>query len=619
MICFRRDGWVGFLKRVVGMICFGAAFSVVFPGNTVGQTNRTAIPAQINRNIESIKPASVQIDPKIHSAEQGEVVEFSCQASGFDIVGWNWSVGNLRGSDSVFRVNTKALQPGSYIVILTVVDSQKQTMKTRAQLIVNEQTSFEVQIDPKIQSVEQGEVVEFLCRLSGAEIVGWNWTVGDQRGNDPEFRVNTELMQPDNYTVSLTVADSRQQTRKATARLVVKAREISSPEVFLAADPNPGKVNEKINFHLSINTWPEGAYCRLDFGDETMELQPVNEEERNVAHTYRKAGNYMVKAEIRSETDRIISAGSVEIVIEAEAVAWKMMIIPVIAICVMSLAVYLLRSRFSNNANKQKENEDPKSNRDASSAMEIKVKPDLIGTQEIESSSQKTLRTCMSIRVRVDPGTQEIIHKRPFDGKKWGGAMNTDNITLNDFFDADHQKISEKFGSLHENNREFASIRDTVISGMTKDAKHFPSEIFRGKIRKFLEVNFLDVLTGAWNKYESIRRYADAGGETDVVELFEHTIKSKHYPVIEVLVKGRIIHEFEFCIELRLDLKGFILTIEDGKIMSIKTGTCKGEGTISYEGFNLFQRETGPFVLPGTISLEPGVPITQNELETMKE
>jgi hypothetical protein len=138
-------------------------------------------------------------------------------------------------------------------------------------------------------------------------------------------------------------------------------------------------------------------------------------------------------------------------------------------------------------------------------------------------------------------------------------------------------------------------------------------DIIVKKITDILDIGILDIMVMAWNKYRMLLKYADREkyppGETLLVPLVEHTIKSEHRPFIEILINDKPVGKVEFNITISLMLKGIILKIQDGKIKGVTTGTCKGKGTIKCENIVILEKETAPISLPGSIDLGEGIPI----------
>jgi hypothetical protein len=135
------------------------------------------------------------------------------------------------------------------------------------------------------------------------------------------------------------------------------------------------------------------------------------------------------------------------------------------------------------------------------------------------------------------------------------------------------------------------------------------------KVPALLDIKVLDVLIPAWKKYRLVAKYADQSryspDEIILAPLATHTLKSEHHPYVEILVGEKSIGKISFDVVLSLELKGFVLKIQDARIKSIEAGSCQGEGTVGIEKEVLYKKQLDPFTLPGAISLGEGINIRE--------
>lgn len=128
-----------------------------------------------------------------------------------------------------------------------------------------------------------------------------------------------------------------------------------------------------------------------------------------------------------------------------------------------------------------------------------------------------------------------------------------------------------------------------------------------------LDMAVPEILVAAWNKYRFLRKYLDKDkyppGETLLVPLAEHTVKSEHHPYLEILLGGQPIGKLTFTVSVALTLKGLTLKIRDGKIKAILTGSCEGQGVLKCEQIVIVEKQRALFSLPGEIDLGEGISI----------
>jgi len=136
-----------------------------------------------------------------------------------------------------------------------------------------------------------------------------------------------------------------------------------------------------------------------------------------------------------------------------------------------------------------------------------------------------------------------------------------------------------------------------------------------GKIPDLLQIDPSKVLLNAWATSREFHRYADPEkyppGETILVALARHTIRSLHQPRLDVTVDDTLIDTVDFEISLEINIEGAVLKIREGKIWLVSLGTCTASGELSCEGHTLAKRESEPF--PGTLEFSEPVPILLDE------
>lgn len=132
-------------------------------------------------------------------------------------------------------------------------------------------------------------------------------------------------------------------------------------------------------------------------------------------------------------------------------------------------------------------------------------------------------------------------------------------------------------------------------------------------LQQALQVNITDVLVAGWNTYQSLLEYADPTKhppqEVANVTLWEHTITSSHEPRVDLLVNGAQVATIRFGVDLELQFESATLTIQGGKILEVKAGTCVAKGTLKCEGAVLAERSSAEIALPGRMTFGEGIPI----------
>ena len=184
--------------------------------------------------------------------------------------------------------------------------------------------------------------------------------------------------------------------------------------------------------------------------------------------------------------------------------------------------------------------------------------------------------------------------------------MSNAEPTVGDLFPLSREKLSERLthaiGSTDGQAKAWtAPVRTLVIDEVTS------------RFGDLLDVRLIDIMTGAWCKYRSLRKYADPEqhppDESILVPLAEHDIDSKHAPAIEVTLNGTPVLTLTVSIDLALHFKSAILRIQDGRIREVRPGEVHAEGKIAIGMVVIAERKSRTFVLPGAIDLRSGIAI----------
>ncbi|HSM40470.1 MAG TPA: hypothetical protein VK862_06940, partial [Afifellaceae bacterium] len=130
-----------------------------------------------------------------------------------------------------------------------------------------------------------------------------------------------------------------------------------------------------------------------------------------------------------------------------------------------------------------------------------------------------------------------------------------------------------EFPDIRARVNELPEISWPAASGAIADA-----------LKDALDVTLADVLKGAWAKANELdAALKRPAGETTLVPLAEHTVKSVHHPEVEVVARHpvaggapaqeSVIATLVFDAEFVLTLEGVVLKVRDGAIADITSGT----------------------------------------------
>lgn len=178
--------------------------------------------------------------------------------------------------------------------------------------------------------------------------------------------------------------------------------------------------------------------------------------------------------------------------------------------------------------------------------------------------------------------------------------------TVGDLFPLSREDLSERLeqaiGSVDGRTKAWtAPVRRLVVEEVT------------GRFGELLDIRITDILTGAWCKYRSLRKYADPQQyppeESVVVPLADHDIESDHSPSIEVVINDTPVLKLTFAVDLALHVESAVLRIRDARIREIRPGAVNVHGTIAYGPAVIAERKSSTVTLPGSLDLGEGIAI----------
>ena len=117
----------------------------------------------------------------------------------------------------------------------------------------------------------------------------------------------------------------------------------------------------------------------------------------------------------------------------------------------------------------------------------------------------------------------------------------------------------------------------------------------------FLEIPIVDVAVAAYQKHRLIeiasRETARSPGTSQVVQLMEHTIRSKLEPTIDIDISGvtKTLFRLELATEISVD--SVTAVVQSGHVVDIAPGSATAEITLSAAGVELAKANTQPVEL----------------------
>lgn len=123
------------------------------------------------------------------------------------------------------------------------------------------------------------------------------------------------------------------------------------------------------------------------------------------------------------------------------------------------------------------------------------------------------------------------------------------------------------------------------------------------KLKDALNVGIDQIMLSAWSQHRDLvndlEKSRQLKGETILVPLADHTIRSTHHPAVEVMVNDRRVAAFKFNANLMMRIQRAVLRVEAGEVVGVEAGVWHGVGQLKCGPVTLVEHETKEFALPG--------------------
>lgn len=125
------------------------------------------------------------------------------------------------------------------------------------------------------------------------------------------------------------------------------------------------------------------------------------------------------------------------------------------------------------------------------------------------------------------------------------------------------------------------------------------------KLKDALDVGIDQILLSAWSQHRDLvgdlEKSKKLKGETILVPLADHTIRSTHHPAVEVMVNDRRVAAFKFNANLMMRIQQAVLKVEHGEVVGVESGAWHGVGQLKCGPVTLVEHETKEFTLARTL------------------
>jgi hypothetical protein len=194
--------------------------------------------------------------------------------------------------------------------------------------------------------------------------------------------------------------------------------------------------------------------------------------------------------------------------------------------------------------------------------------------------------------------------------KKEAAAVLTEDLSLGDLFEVITGGESEGELKAGLGAEELSELRKKVPTAISWTSVQ---ESVADSLAEAMHVSVLATLANGWKHYkdfmEDVRR-SRSNPEVEIVSaIADHSIHSTLHPFVDVRLGGKTVHEIAFDVSLVTTIKGLLLGLKKGEIVSVEMGECEWTGKIAVAEVDVLERKLKKLALPGHLRLKQGIEI----------
>lgn len=182
--------------------------------------------------------------------------------------------------------------------------------------------------------------------------------------------------------------------------------------------------------------------------------------------------------------------------------------------------------------------------------------------------------------------------------------------TLRAFFLEPPSDWQARFIKIAENQGGASDVGRTT--GLADVDRRAMTNTVAEKLKDALDVGINQILLSAWSQHRDLindlERSRELKGETILVPLADHTIRSTHHPAVEVMVNDRRVAAFKFNANLMMRIRRAVVKVEGGELVGVEAGAWHGVGQLKCGPVTLVEHETKEYGLPKNLSQRPAKP-----------
>jgi hypothetical protein len=200
--------------------------------------------------------------------------------------------------------------------------------------------------------------------------------------------------------------------------------------------------------------------------------------------------------------------------------------------------------------------------------------------------------------------TEEMVEK------KEAAAVLTEDLSIGDLFAVFTGGEAEGDLKAGLGAEELTELRKKVPTAISWSSVQ---ESVTDSLAEGMHVSVLATLANGWKHYtmfmEDVRR-SRSNPEVEIVSaIADHSIHSTLHPFVDVRLGGKKVHEIAFDVSLVTTIRGLLLGLKKGEIVSVEFGDCEWTGKIAVAEVDVLERKLKKLALPGHLRLKHGIVI----------
>ncbi|WP_158943987.1 hypothetical protein [Granulicella sp. S190] len=199
------------------------------------------------------------------------------------------------------------------------------------------------------------------------------------------------------------------------------------------------------------------------------------------------------------------------------------------------------------------------------------------------------------------------------NGEKGKTAVLTENMSVGDLFSLVTGGETESDIKAGLGAEELTELRKKVPKMVSWTSVQ---EGVSDSLAEAMHISVLATLANGWKHYkvfmEDVKR-SRSNPEVEIVSaIADHAIHSTLHPYVDVKLGGKTVHEIAFDVGLVTTIRGLLLGLKNGEIVSVELGECEWAGKIAVAEVEVLERKLKKLTLPGHLRLKRGIPIPIN-------